>query len=85
MYQPKTLLLLYPVYSYVCYFNFESYFHLFNVNVTIFGGLKGQRDTAGLPIRYLHTKNQFADEPEGLRQFLDHRWKALGKENSDLL
>ena len=30
-------------------------------------------------------KNQFANEPEGLRQFRDHRWKALGKENPDLL
>ena len=25
--------------------------------------------TAGLLIRYTHTKNQFASEPEGLRQF----------------
>ena len=30
-------------------------------------------------------KNQFADEPEGLRQLRDHRWKALSEENSDLL
>ena len=29
-------------------------------------------------------KNQFVSEPEVLRQFRDHRWKALGKENSDL-
>ena len=41
-------------------------------------------NTAGLLIRYTHTKNQFADEPEGLRHFRDHRWKALSKENSDL-
>ena len=31
-----------------------------------------------------HRKNQFADEPEGLQQFQDHRWKALGGENLDL-
>ena len=30
------------------------------------------------------TKNQFAGRPEGLRHFRDHRWKALGKENSNL-
>ena len=41
--------------------------------------------TAGLPIMWTHTNNQFADEPEGLRHFRDHRWKALGEENSDLL
>ena len=29
-------------------------------------------------------KNQFVSEPEGLRQFQDHHWEALGKENSDL-
>ena len=29
-------------------------------------------------------KNQFAGEPEGLRQFRDHRWKAPDEENSDL-
>ena len=40
--------------------------------------------TAGLPISETHTKNQFADKPEGLRQFRDHRWKALDEENSDL-
>ena len=40
--------------------------------------------TAGLPIRYPHTKNQFADKPEGLRHFQDRHWKALGEENSDL-
>ena len=37
--------------------------------------------TAGLPIRYPPTNNQFANEPEGLRHFRDHRWKALGEEN----
>ena len=42
-------------------------------------------DTAGLLVRYMHTKNQFADEPEGLRQFRDHREKALSKENPRLL
>ena len=26
-------------------------------------------------------KNQVVDKPEGLRQFLDHRWKAPGKDN----
>ena len=30
-----------------------------------------------------HRKNQFADEPEGLQQFQDHHWKALGEENPD--
>ena len=29
--------------------------------------------TAGLPFSKTHTKNQFANEPEGLRQFRDHR------------
>ena len=43
------------------------------------------RVTAGLDVQYELTKNQFANEPEGLRQFQDHRWKALGKENQDLL
>ena len=38
-------------------------------------------DTAGLPILWTHTNNQFADELEGLRHFRDHRWKALGEEN----
>ena len=37
-----------------------------------------------IPISETHTKNQFANEPEGLRQFRDQRWKALGKDNSDL-
>ena len=36
---------------------------------------------AGLPILRTHTKNQFANKPEGLRHFRDHRWKALGEEN----
>ena len=40
--------------------------------------------TAGLPISETHTKNRFANEPEGLQQFQDRRWKALGKDNSDL-
>ena len=40
--------------------------------------------TAGLPILWTHTNNQFANKPEGLRHFRDHRWKALGKENPDL-
>ena len=40
--------------------------------------------TAGLPISETHTNNQFADEPEEIRQFRDHRWKALGEKNSDL-
>ena len=35
-------------------------------------------------LQYKSTKNKFADEPEGLRQFRYHRWKALGEENSDL-
>ena len=30
-------------------------------------------------------KNQFGKQPEGLRRFRDHRWKALGEENSDLV
>ena len=42
------------------------------------------RFTAGLPIGQTHAKNQFFKQPEGLRQFRDHRWKALGGENSDL-
>ena len=41
--------------------------------------------TARLTIPETHTKNYLANEPEGLRQVLDHRWKALGEENSDLL
>ena len=36
----------------------------------------------GRPIRA--DKNQFTNEPEGLRHFRDHRWKALGEENSIL-
>ena len=44
-----------------------------------------QEDTAGLSISETHTENQFPNKPEGLRQFKNHRWKALGGENSDLL
>ena len=40
--------------------------------------------TVGLPISETYTKNQFVNEPEGLQQFQDHHWKALGGENSDL-
>ena len=40
--------------------------------------------TAELPVSETHTKNQFADKPEGLRQFRDQCWKALGEENSDM-
>ena len=38
-----------------------------------------ERVTAGLTISRRHTKNQFADKPEGLQRFRDHHWKALGK------
>ena len=41
--------------------------------------------TVGFLISEAHMKNQFAKESEGLRQFRDHRWKALGEENSYLL
>ena len=37
--------------------------------------------TAGLPISETHTKNKFANKPEGLRHFWDHRWKALSEGN----
>ena len=37
--------------------------------------------TAGLSVNYKPTKNQFASEPEELRQFRDHRWKSLGEKN----
>ena len=40
--------------------------------------------TAGLTISETHTKKLFANEPEGLRQFQDQRWKALGEENPNL-
>ncbi len=40
--------------------------------------------TAGFPMKYLHTKNQFANKPKGPRQIRDHEQKALGKENLDL-
>ena len=36
-----------------------------------------------MPLSANHV-TQFAKKPEGLRQFRDHRLKALGKENSDL-
>ena len=40
-----------------------------------------RQHTAGFPISKTHMKkNQFASDPEELRQFRDHRWKALGKE-----
>ena len=41
-------------------------------------------DTAGLPMQWTHTNNQFAKQPEGLRHFRDHRWKALGEANLNL-
>ena len=40
--------------------------------------------TAGLLTSETHIYNQFANEAEGLRDFRDHRWKALGEENPDL-
>ena len=40
--------------------------------------------TAGLDVQYELTKKIFANKPEGLRHFRDHRWKALGEENPDL-
>ena len=55
--------------------------HCFSKNVSI---SRHQSVTAGLPISDTHTKNQFANGPEGLRHFRDHRWKALGEENPDL-
>ena len=30
---------------------------------------RAETDTAGLPILWTHTNNQFANEPEGLRHF----------------
>ena len=41
--------------------------------------------TAGLDVEYKPAKNQFSNEPKGLQHFLDHRWKALGEENLNLL
>ena len=41
--------------------------------------------TAGLDVKSEPTKNIFAGKSEGLRQFRDHHWKALGKENPNLL
>ena len=43
-----------------------------------------RKGTAGMAISKTHTKNQFASEPDGLRQFRVHRWKTLGEEKSDL-
>ena len=43
-----------------------------------------QHNTAGLELHYKHTKNLFACDSEGLLQFRDHRWKALGEEKPDL-
>ena len=40
--------------------------------------------TAGLLFLETHADNQFAKQPEGLRHFRDHHWKALGEENPDL-
>ena len=40
-----------------------------------------QMDTAGLLFLETHTNNQFDKQPEGLRHFRDHRWKALDEEN----
>ena len=40
--------------------------------------------TAGLVVQYEPTKHRFTNETEGLRQCRDHRWTALGEENSDL-
>ena len=46
--------------------------------------VKREKATAGLLILRKHTNKYFANEPEGLRQFRDHRWKALGEDNPDL-
>ena len=43
-----------------------------------------EHTTAGLLFLETHTNNQFANEPEGLRHFRDHRWKALSEKNPDL-
>ena len=40
--------------------------------------------TAELLFLETHTKNQFGKQPEGLRHFRDHRWKALGEGNPGL-
>ena len=57
---------------------------LANTKKTIFRKLS-KIYTAGLPFSHEPTKKQFASKPEGLQQFRDHRWKAPGGENSDLL
>ena len=41
--------------------------------------------TAGLDPQCTHTKNQFPEKTEGLRQIRDHVRKALDEENPDLL
>ena len=48
------------------------------------GSETSQTSTAGLSFSEMHTKNKFANEPEGLRQFQDHRWKVLSEKNLDL-
>ena len=37
--------------------------------------------TAGLLFLETHMNIQFGKQPEGLRHFRDHRWKALDEEN----
>ena len=64
----------------------QSYaLHVFTIHVPEVEVGKGLLHicTAGLRISKTHTK-KFANKPEELRQFQDHRWKALGKKNSDL-
>ena len=41
--------------------------------------------TAGLDLQYTNTKNKFPKKSEGLRQIRDHCWKALGKDNLNML
>ena len=55
------------------------------LQLTSFNAVHTSYATAGLDVQYEPTKNQFFNEPEGLRHFRDHRWKALGEENPDLL
>ena len=47
--------------------------------------LNTSESTAGLDAQYEPTKNQFQNEPEGLRQFQDHHRKAFGEENPNIL
>ena len=47
-------------------------------------GLQDGR-TAGLDVQYKPTKKQFTNEPEGIRPFQGHQWKALGEKNLNLL